>query len=119
MCLAVVKFQDMTSIAMRNPGSWLLGIWGHKGGRTDCSHRIQCFAGYSNLDSQLLRASNVVLCNRRRIRDSSALSAVKFENTSQDDDESPDNGEQENDIGPVSRILQFFSLISRIFSFIY
>lgn len=92
----------MTSIAVRNPGSWLLGIWGYKGGCTDCSHRIQCFVGYSSLDSQLLRASNVVLFNRRRIRDSSALSAGKLENTSQDDDESPGNGEQENDIGPVN-----------------
>ncbi|KZV21323.1 hypothetical protein F511_24504 [Dorcoceras hygrometricum] len=90
----------MTSIAVRNPGSWLLGIWGHKGGCTDCSNRIQCFAGYSNLDSQLLRASNV-LCNRRRLRDSLALSAGKLENTSQDDEESHNNPKQENDIGPV------------------
>lgn len=87
---------------MRNPGSWLLGIWGHKDGCTDGSHMIRCFVGYSNLDSRLLRTSNVVLSNRRRIRDSSSLSAGKLENTSQDDDESPENGEQQNDIGPVN-----------------
>ncbi|XP_073300893.1 uncharacterized protein [Primulina huaijiensis] len=100
-CRILCTGEDMTSIALRNPGSWLLGIWGHKGGCTACSNRIQCFVGYSNHDSQLLRASSL-LANRRRVRDSPALSAGKLENTSEDDDETRDSDEEENDDVPVN-----------------
>ncbi|XP_073054639.1 uncharacterized protein [Primulina eburnea] len=102
-CRILCTGEDMTSIALRNPGSWLLGIWGHKGACTDCSNRIQCFVGYSNPDSQLLRASSL-LANRRRVRDSPALSAGKLENTSEDDDESRDSDEEENDDVPIFQV---------------
>ncbi|XP_073300890.1 uncharacterized protein [Primulina huaijiensis] len=102
-CRILCTGEDMTSIALRNPGSWLLGIWGHKGGCTACSNRIQCFVGYSNHDSQLLRASSL-LANRRRVRDSPALSAGKLENTSEDDDETRDSDEEENDDVPIFQV---------------